>query len=586
MTEPSIEDFYANNELNTDFDHRQYQKDFPEVKKFYQPFCSECNIPDEYRLYFHYALYGDKNLKYKYIKSKSSIESSIDKTLYIKPTQGLANRLLFINSCLNFVYRYNFDHLKIFWTQTHGFSDIHFQEIFDTTDMDLKISFVDEEEYTKASDNLMNLENVVKQDTFTLEYEIYDHHLLDYISKTSFTFSSWICFEYLYPTIFPYDFDFIKSLKPKKIWQHKIDSYKIPDDCVGVHIRRGDTKYSQYAYRYQNSLVSSYVNIINNEIESKNIFLSTDCELTQKKVIQSCGDKNIIVTNKSFVEYNLTEKEMKDHQIDAAIDFFCLSKCKEIYGNKHSTFGTTASKLLDSKFHEVDIKNAYHYNNFSLPPMTLTVGIKNRFQQLKVALNSWIIQDAIKEILIVDWDSDDIDRRYLKKLDKRIKVLRVDNQPNYEHARVLDTCINNAKYDHILKMDVDYIINPYYKLEQWLDIDWDNQFMAGFWGQKTLDNGLGFVEHLNGFMCVRRDHVHAVGGYNKDFVGYGWEDCELYMRLMDNLGLEKLSVPISKNFVPVYHMPHHDYIRTKYQIIKDREESRLSNISKTEYKSL
>ena len=50
MTAPSIEDFYANNELNTDFDHLQYQKDFPEVKKFYQPFCSEYNIPDEYRL--------------------------------------------------------------------------------------------------------------------------------------------------------------------------------------------------------------------------------------------------------------------------------------------------------------------------------------------------------------------------------------------------------------------------------------------------------------------------------------------------------------------------------------------------------
>ena len=53
---------------------------------------------------------------------------------------------------------------------------------------------------------------------------------------------------------------------------------------------------------------------------------------------------------------------------------------------------------------------------------------------------------------------------------------------------------------------------------------------------------------------------------------------------MDNLGLEKLSVPISSNFVPIYHMPHHDHIRTKYQKEKDKEISRLNNVSKTEYK--
>jgi len=578
-----IVDFYNQNTIDKSFNYIAYKEQNPHTNGFYQPYCEDNNIDEQHRLYFHYRMYYVGNDESFFEKPKDIPEQE-NRTLYIKPTQGLANRLLFINSCLNFVDRFGFNDLKIFWTQTQGFSDIEFRKIFDMNVLDKKISFIDEQEYLDASNSLIRLEDIVVQDKFTLDYHIKDYYTLEYILSNSFTFSSWMCFEYFNPKMFPYKFDFIKSLQPAKNLKRRIDSYKIPESCVGVHIRRGDSKHTLYAFRYQNSMVSSYINLINNEIESSNIFLSTDCEESQRKIIQSCPTKNIHVINKPFVATNLRENDNKDHQFYAAIDFFCLSNCQKIYGNENSTFGKTAARLSNIEFHPVDIKNLYQYNNFSLPPLTLTVGIKNRFQQLKVALNSWIIQDAIKEILIVDWDSDDIDRRYLNKLDKRIKVLRVDNQPNYEHARVLDTCINNAKYDHILKMDIDYIINPYYKLEQWLDIDWDTQFMSGYWGQKILDNELGFIEHLNGFMCIRRNHVHAVGGYNKDFIGYGWEDCELYIRLMDNLGLEKLSVPISSNFVPIYHMPHHDDIRTKYQKEKDREVSRLNNVSRTEYK--
>lgn len=576
-----IYEFYKTNTVDKNFDEVIYQKEFPETKDFYQPYCKHNNINDQHRLYFHCKIYNPTVLAIFTRKPENKRET---KDLYIKPTNGLANRLLFINSCLNFTDRFKFDKLNVCWTQTCGFSDIEFREIFDINVLDKKIIFIDEDEYLDASNQLIKLEDIVTQDKFTLDYNIKDYSILEYISQNSFTFSSWMCFEYFYPNIFSYKFDFIKSLRPSKKIKDKIDSYKIPKDCIGIHVRRGDSKYTLYAFRYQNSIVSSYVNLINNEIKSRNIFLSTDCEESQKEIIQSCPTKNIHVINKPFVDRNLKENDNKDYQLYAAIDFFCLSKCKKIYGNENSTFGKTAAELSNTEFSPVDIKNLYHYNNFSLPPLTLTVGIKNRFQQLKVSLNSWIIQDAIKEILIVDWDSEDIDYRYLKKLDKRIKVLIINNQPNYEHARVLDTCINNAKYDHIIKMDVDYIINPYYRLEQWLDINWDTQFMSGYWGQKILDNELGFIEHLNGFMCTRRDHVNSVGGYNKDFIGYGWEDCELYIRLM-NIGLEKLSVPISSNFVPIYHMPHHDQIRTKYQKEKDREVSRLNNVSRAEHKS-
>ena len=577
-----IVNFYKQNTVDKSFNHIAYQQHNPKTNDFYQPYCKDHNIDEQHRLYFHYKMHNTENFLFFTGGLQNKEKNNV---LYIKPTNGLANRLLFINSCFNFVDRFGFNDLKIFWTRSKGFSDIEFSKIFDISFLDKRISFIEEKEYLDASNKLIKLEDIIVQDKSTLDYHIKDYHVLEYISSHSFTFSSWMCFEYFYPNIFPYKLNFIRSLRPSKNLKSKIDSCKIPKNCIGVHLRRGDSKYATYAFRYQNSMVSSYINLINNEIESDNIFLSTDCEESQRKIIHSCPTKNIHVINKPFVDRSLKPNDNKDHQLYAAIDLFCLSNCKKIYGNENSTFGRTAAELSNTEFSPVDIKNLYHYNNFSLPPLTLTVGIKNRFQQLKVALNSWIIQDAIKEILIVDWDSEDIDHRYLKKLDKRIKVLRINNQPNYEHARVLNTCIDNAKYDHIIKMDVDYIINPYYRLEQWLDIDWDIQFMSGYWGQKILDNELGFIEHLNGFMCIHRDHVNTIGGYNKNFIGYGWEDCELYIRLVNNLGLEKLSVPISSNFVPIYHMPHDDHIRTKYQKEKDREVSRMNNASRTEYKS-
>jgi glycosyltransferase involved in cell wall biosynthesis len=223
-------------------------------------------------------------------------------------------------------------------------------------------------------------------------------------------------------------------------------------------------------------------------------------------------------------------------------------------------------------------------NNFDLPELSLTVGVKNRFNQLKVSVNSWLVQTAIQEIVVVDWDSDDMDHDYLTNLDDRIKIVHVRDQPTYEHAQVLNRCMSIATHECVIKMDVDYVFNPYYQLHQWLNLDWDTQFMTGFWNNQRMDNRLGFIEHLNGFMCVNRKHVDSIGGYNEQFVGYGWEDCELYIRLVQ-AGLSKKNIPIEPNFVPVYHMPHMDTERTKHQQEKCVRTSIDNNKNKTKYKT-
>lgn len=48
------------NKIPKEFDHEFYQKTYPDVKKFFAPFCLNNNISDRVRLYFHWVYYGKK----------------------------------------------------------------------------------------------------------------------------------------------------------------------------------------------------------------------------------------------------------------------------------------------------------------------------------------------------------------------------------------------------------------------------------------------------------------------------------------------------------------------------------------------
>lgn len=53
-----INEFYKINKLNHSFDEVLYKKTYPETDTFYQPYCQENFIDEKHRLYFHYHLYN------------------------------------------------------------------------------------------------------------------------------------------------------------------------------------------------------------------------------------------------------------------------------------------------------------------------------------------------------------------------------------------------------------------------------------------------------------------------------------------------------------------------------------------------
>ncbi len=202
------------------------------------------------------------------------------------------------------------------------------------------------------------------------------------------------------------------------------------------------------------------------------------------------------------------------------------------------------------------------FNSYDLPNLSLLVGIKNRFNQLKVSVQSWINQKAIDEIVIVDWDSDDLDANYLKSLSSKIKLIRYKDKQNYHISKVINESIKNTNHEYIIKADVDYVFNGYYQLNEWLDINWDTEFMTG--SSKWTDaTNLGFLKYLNGLLICKKQHILDVGMYDESYANYGGEDSNLYNRLQEK-GLTRKFMPFTDNIIPVYHNPHSDYKRVEF----------------------
>lgn len=191
--------------------------------------------------------------------------------------------------------------------------------------------------------------------------------------------------------------------------------------------------------------------------------------------------------------------------------------------------------------------------------ISLICACKNRENSLKISLSSWILKEEISEIIIVDWSSDKcLDD--LKNLDKRIKIVRVNNQKFFNQQQSLNLAISVASYECILKMDCDYILNPYYNFFDLYKID-DNCFVSG--DMDESENKVAWNEYvrpLRGLLFCKKNNLNSIGGYNEEFKkNYGYDDSEIEKRLC-NYGLSKIKIKYDHTLI---HLPHDDYLRYK-----------------------
>ncbi|MDD5056211.1 MAG: galactosyltransferase-related protein, partial [Candidatus Peribacteraceae bacterium] len=176
--------------------------------------------------------------------------------------------------------------------------------------------------------------------------------------------------------------------------------------------------------------------------------------------------------------------------------------------------------------------------------------VKNRTQFLLRALPTWLQHECIREIIIIDWSSKIPLSTSLKQWsDPRIRIIRVDHQPLFILAWAYNLAARYARHATLLKIDSDVQLSPDFFILHRLS---EQEFISGHFSRV----GKG----LSGLLLVHRSDFFAVNGFNEHITCYGWDDYDLYARLVRSGRRQRFFVRGSCT-----HMPHSDRLRLKHQ---------------------
>lgn len=560
--------------IDKDFDHVFYQQKYPETKDFLKAHSLKTGMSERQRLWIHYVEYG-KNL---------GMEKH-GKVMYLKPTQGLGNRLLTLSSAYAFTSLHDFYKLRVCWSESAGFSDEKFEDLFNVDSLPPSVELITLEDYESSTRDLLKLHEHFTQDKDTLNYtlksntDVYidsSHELYNEVCNNNFCLESYACINWIFDTKLDNANELIQNLKPSEAVLQQIKKYKIDSNTIGVHIRRGDAAIGPWQKYYHQSPVQSFVDRI--EQHKGKVFLATDSEEVENEIVSKFG-KRIICTDKTFLNTDLTIHDTKPKQFEAVVEWFLLSKTKKMYGTNWSTFGQTASLNGGNQIEIINTSNITPVENDNAFMSAITV-VKNRYDILRFSIHSWLQDPSIKEFVIVNWSSDDMNQEQLSNLDSRIKIVTVNGKEFFDCGGAMNVGVENATSDVIIKLDVDYVLNPFFSLSNWININYDKEFLTGDWEQKSVDNSVGFLEHLNGFVVCKKQHIIDAGMYMSNQDGYGWEDSDMYIKL-EKLGLKRVKQTFSQNNVPIFHIPHTDYYRSKHYAQKNIKSSLVFNQNKS-----
>jgi glycosyltransferase involved in cell wall biosynthesis len=187
----------------------------------------------------------------------------------------------------------------------------------------------------------------------------------------------------------------------------------------------------------------------------------------------------------------------------------------------------------------------------AMPGVSVVNCCRNRTENLLKALPTWLAHQTIREIIIVDWTSDEPVRKSLDEngfKDKRIKVIRVENEPRWILSYAFNLGFRLARHELILKVDADITLKP--------DFFSKNPLMAGTFIAGDWTKAEKGQEHINGFFYLRTHDLLKIKGFNEYITTYGWDDDDIYSRLATS-GLQRVCVDTKS----IYHIPHDDASR-------------------------
>ena len=186
--------------------------------------------------------------------------------------------------------------------------------------------------------------------------------------------------------------------------------------------------------------------------------------------------------------------------------------------------------------------------------VSIATGSLNRLEALRQSLSTWLRTTEPDEIVIVDWNNPIPLQESLKDFDdSRIKISRVIDQSYWQWSKCHNLELQLVSGDILLRLDNDCLLGKDFFDRHPLD---PGVFYAGYWDRVPADSHDKI--HLAGTVYAYRADLLAINGYNERLVHYGYDDDDLYDRLVKS-GLRRLDVDLST----LDHIAHSDQDRLK-----------------------
>ena len=157
----------------------------------------------------------------------------------------------------------------------------------------------------------------------------------------------------------------------------------------------------------------------------------------------------------------------------------------------------------------------------NLPSLDLITPCRNRSENLKNSLPSWIACQQIQRIIVVDFNST---RPVIDDLNgvtsDRLTVVRVEDEPLWRQGRAQNAGLALSEAEFILKIDADVSVVDLAPYVEAVSND-PNLFFTGFSKHGTS----------SGLCLASRRKLRAIGGYHDHMSGWGGDDVDIYRRL-------------------------------------------------------
>ncbi len=208
---------------------------------------------------------------------------------------------------------------------------------------------------------------------------------------------------------------------------------------------------------------------------------------------------------------------------------------------------------LDSKLSQLqnDIRETVwkwvHQSGFPLsisPGRSIVTACMKREDHLEMSIGSWLATFP-SEVIIVSWGSSERLKGLIAKYPKHnIRIIEVPNVTQWIASHAFNLAMRFARYDSVAKVDCDTILDPtfyhYHHLQEGV-------FFAGNWRKAKDVNG----HHLNGVFYANQKDLNHVNWMSEFILKYGWDDDDLYTRLVQS-GLLRLDARMDL----LQHIPH------------------------------